>query len=46
MVRDSVLGPILQNLEIELIKKKVNMTKDLEVIIFKKIEEFVNKIKE
>ena len=46
MARDSVLGPILKDLEIELNKKKVNMTKDLEVTIFKKIEEFVNKLKE
>ena len=46
MARDSVLGPILKDLEIELNKKKLNMTKDLEVTIFKKIEEFVNKLKE
>ena len=46
MARDSVLGPIVKDLEIELNKKKVNMTKDLEVTIFKKIEEFVNKLKE
>ena len=46
IARDSVLGPILKDLEIELNKKKVNMTKDLEITIFKKIEEFVNKLKE
>ena len=46
MARDSVLGPILKDLEIELNKKKLNMTKDLEVTIFKKIEEFVNRLKE